>query len=74
MTVITGNEIAVYRLIVIKSALRLEMAGMKARFSALKAAKMITGSRSNDRATQMSLIQKILDVATAKAEQEAVNQ
>lgn len=70
MTVVTGKGIEMYRLAVIKSALKLEMAGLKGRFSALKVAKTITGSKSNDRATQLSLIQKILD----EAKQEAVDQ
>ena len=64
------NAVDLYRLILLKSGLKLEMKcpGMKMsrHISALKAAKQITGLRSNDRAVQLATVEQMIARAEGK--------
>lgn len=64
--VFTGPGIEVFRLVSLKSALRIELAGMKVRsgFSALKIAKTVTGLKTNDRSKQIEAIDAKLAMMT----------
>lgn len=60
--VMTGKGIDLYRLLVLKSSLKLEIAGirMSRRMSALKAAKGITGLKSNKREEQLAEVERLI--------------
>lgn len=60
--VMTGKGIDLYRLLVLKTSLKLEMKGirMSRRMSALKAAKMITGLKSSKREVQLAEVERLI--------------
>lgn len=63
MTMITGAGIPLFRLLTIRSGLKLEMVGLKMSrgVSVLKLAKQVTGNKSNDRGFQIKLLDNLIE-------------
>jgi hypothetical protein len=66
--VATGKGVELFRLLALKSALKLEIKGlrMSRRMSALKAAKSITGLSSNKRDVQLAEVERLISCLEPK--------